>query len=58
MANAGTPSSKRLNFGLGHDEDLSARRAIIGEYKLAPDGSQADLAITGFCVPGKSCEKK
>jgi hypothetical protein len=39
MALAGILSSKRLNFGLAHDEDLSARRAIIGEYKLASDGS-------------------
>jgi hypothetical protein len=38
MAFTGILSAKRLNFGLAHDEDLSARRAIVGEYKLADDG--------------------
>ncbi|HEU4678244.1 MAG TPA: hypothetical protein VFS35_01910, partial [Terrimicrobiaceae bacterium] len=38
MAFTGILSAKRLNFGLAHDEDLSARRAIVGEYKLAEDG--------------------
>lgn len=39
MIFTGVLASKRLNFGLAHDEDLSARRAIVGEYKLAKDGS-------------------
>lgn len=39
MIFTGGLASKRLNFGLAHDEDLSARRAIVGEYKLAKDGS-------------------
>jgi Dolichyl-phosphate-mannose-protein mannosyltransferase len=39
MALAGLLSSKRLDFGLAHDEDLSARRAIVGEYRVAEDGN-------------------
>jgi Dolichyl-phosphate-mannose-protein mannosyltransferase len=39
MIFAGMLSSQRLSFGLAHDEDLSARRAIVGEYSVAADGS-------------------
>ena len=39
MIFAGMLSSQRLRFGLAHDEDLSARRAIVGEYTVAVDGS-------------------
>ena len=39
MVFTGILASKRLSFGLAHDEDLSARRAIVGEYQLAKDGS-------------------
>ena len=39
MVFTGILASKRLSFGLAHDEDLSARRAIVGEYQLAKDGN-------------------
>jgi hypothetical protein len=39
MVFTGILACERLNFGLAHDEDLGARRAIVGEYKLAEDGS-------------------
>ena len=39
MAFTAILSSQRLDFGLAHDEDLSARRAIVGEYRVAEDGS-------------------
>ena len=39
MIFVGLLASKRLNFGLAHDEDLSARRAIVGEYTVAENGS-------------------
>jgi 4-amino-4-deoxy-L-arabinose transferase-like glycosyltransferase len=39
MTFLGSLASQRLDFGLAHDEDLSARRAIVGEYILREDGS-------------------
>ena len=39
MIFVGVLASRRLDFGLAHDEDLSARRAIVGEYIVAEDGS-------------------
>jgi Dolichyl-phosphate-mannose-protein mannosyltransferase len=39
MVFVGTLASQRLDFGLAHDEDLSARRAIVGEYIVTKDGS-------------------
>ena len=39
MIFVGSLASQRLNFGLAHDEDLSARRAIVGEYIVTEDGS-------------------
>jgi uncharacterized membrane protein len=39
MIFVGALASRRLDFGLAHDEDLSARRAIVGEYIVAEDGS-------------------
>jgi Dolichyl-phosphate-mannose-protein mannosyltransferase len=39
MIFVGSLASQRLSFGLAHDEDLSARRAIVGEYIVAKDGS-------------------
>ena len=39
MIFVGSLASQRLDFGLAHDEDLSARRAIVGEYIVTEDGS-------------------
>jgi hypothetical protein len=39
MIFVGALACQRLNFGLAHDEDLSARRAIVGEYIITEDGS-------------------
>ena len=39
MIFVGSLASQRLDFGLAHDEDLSARRAIVGEYIVKEDGS-------------------
>ena len=38
MIFVGSLASQRLDFGLAHDEDLSARRAIVGEYIVTEDG--------------------
>jgi hypothetical protein len=38
MIFVGSLTSQRLDFGLAHDEDLSATRAIVGEYIVTEDG--------------------
>ena len=39
MIFVGSLASTAPRFGLAHDEDLSARRAIVGEYIVTEDGS-------------------